>query len=950
MTIQLDTQARVTVDNSGAVGPLKNTQAATRDLAQEMGRAGAAGTSSGKQIAAAAREAEQAQTAAARAVAAARREEERATQAAIRAIQLFGAEARAANQAAATSARQARTTYQQLGFQISDVAAQAAVGTNPMIIFAQQGGQIAQALAGAGGVIGRVAGFLAGPWGAAVLGAGAVLGVLASQMDDAGSAADSLAERYGEAGAQIETSLSTIGRAVEGLQGAAVSTLSFFLDSLVTFGGNLATIFNKIVEVDQRIAGIATRAFQRLMGSDVPLLNPSQAAARREEDARRAAAARLDRSLESQSLVNFPQFTFGTPQAKEAQRQREAAEREARRAGDTAEREAKRAADAAAREAERFAAEQAKLIDGLASVARRTIAEIAKVAQADPIRTLREAAEQAARDAAARQADSDFVRSESYGQAIAARDAAGAEAMRLRNAEAEGRAIGSAANQELLRTAGSVGQAIGGKAGSAIEAATGVLEGLKNGDFRGVPGRVGGVLSLAGSSLGEDGWQRVTAKLDEVFGGSSGDGTFIKKASSVLAGAAIGAGVASITGNGSKESQLGGAAGGAIGKQVGEAVAGSLGKLGAIAGPLGAIAGGILGSALGGLLATTKTGSVSISGAAGAISQGGAVGNGGVQRQNAGILGNDFTNSLSQIVDRLGGTIGTFAVSIGQSNGNFRVDTTGQGRTNKKNAGVLAFGEDSASAVQAALADAIRDGAVAGVSPRVQAVLRQYADNLDRAVAEALKVQDLERLLENRANPFASVFRDFERQAADRLKIARQYGFDVVEIERVNAEERAKLLKEQLAETTASAKALLDDLRFGSRSEGSVSQRLAALGSERSRLEGLVAGGDTTQIDALSQVIQQQLDLSREAFGSTGQFAADRSGAISSLETLIRQTEDRINAASAEAQTVDKLTELNTTADEQMTELQRQTALLQQLTQGGSLAAFNIGAFARANA
>ena len=80
----------------------------------------------------------------------------------------------AAQDRVTASAGAQRAGMQQLSFQIGDVAQQFALGTNPMIIFAQQGQQVVQALAlmkgGATGLIG----FLAGPWGAVIMGAATV--------------------------------------------------------------------------------------------------------------------------------------------------------------------------------------------------------------------------------------------------------------------------------------------------------------------------------------------------------------------------------------------------------------------------------------------------------------------------------------------------------------------------------------------------------------------------------------------------------------------------------------------------------------------------------------------------------------------------------------------------------------------------------------------------------
>lgn len=923
MTLQLDIQARVTVDNSGAVGPLKETQRATDEMARSARNAGTSMGQSGSRIAAASRQAEVAQISAARA------------------------------------ARESGSVYRQLGFQISDVAARSAAGANPLLAFGQGAGKAAGALGGLGGAVGKAAVGLAGPFGVAILAAGATLGFLINKVIDAGDSAADLADKFGDAAADVEILSGDMSGAIGELRGILAAAKGWFNDFAFGVAGSLATAVNEVADFVERSNGL----IPRVLGGGPALLD-SRLALQRAAAEQQLEGRRRDRALATSDVTRSIESAFGFDPYKGFQenaaeygrtvrRSADETDREARRAADAAVRESKRAADAAAREAARYAAEQAKLIEGLAQIARKAGQEIDRIARGDGtlvglIGRLDAAA--ASRDAIDRQSRN------ATGLAAAVSSAeANIDYRRVQEEIAAGqqqiaRAQAEAFNQAVLAEAGFLGSAIGGAAGRLIENAAGIAQGLGTGDFRGVPGRAGGVLSLTSLAVGQDGWKQVTGKLDEVFGGQSGDGSFLKRFSGIVASAGIGASVA----GSSIENQIGGAVGGVLGKEIGEKVGKALGKeLGGLAGPLGgalgAIAGGILGSVVGGLFTTTKRGSVSITGSGGQINQGAAIGNGGQQVQAAGILGNNFTNSLNSIVERLNGTVGTFAVSIGQSGKNFRVDTTGQGRTNKKNAGVLAFGEDADAAIQAALADAIRDGAVAGVSPRVQSVLRQYADNLDRAVAEALKVQNLENFLADRQNPFGRAFRDFERQAAERLKVARQYGFDVLEIEKANAEERAKLLKDQLAQTTASARALLDDLRFGSRAEGSVSERLAALGTERARLEGLVSGGDASQIDALAQIIQQQLDLSREAFGSTGQFAADRSGAISSLETLIRQTEDRINAAAtaAETATVDKLTELNSTADEQMTELQRQTAILESLRAFGGLGAFNIGAFAR---
>lgn len=108
----------------------------------------------------------------------------------------------AAQDRVTASAGQQRAGMQQLSYQIGDVAQQFAMGTNPMIIFAQQGQQVVQSLAlmkgGATGLIG----FLAGPWGAVIMGAATVAGMFASKLWETKDAADGAAAGYKNAAAE----------------------------------------------------------------------------------------------------------------------------------------------------------------------------------------------------------------------------------------------------------------------------------------------------------------------------------------------------------------------------------------------------------------------------------------------------------------------------------------------------------------------------------------------------------------------------------------------------------------------------------------------------------------------------------------------------------------------------------------------------------------------------
>lgn len=88
----------------------------------------------------------------------------------------------AANNNGAKSDAVRRQSMIQLGQQIGDVGVQLQMGTSAARVFAMQSGQVGFALAGMGGVLGRVGGFLAGPWGAALTVAVSTLGMFAEQL------------------------------------------------------------------------------------------------------------------------------------------------------------------------------------------------------------------------------------------------------------------------------------------------------------------------------------------------------------------------------------------------------------------------------------------------------------------------------------------------------------------------------------------------------------------------------------------------------------------------------------------------------------------------------------------------------------------------------------------------------------------------------------------------
>ena len=111
-----------------------------------------------------------------------------------------------------------------LGYQISDIGTQLAAGTSPFLILAQQGPQVANALDGAGGAVGRFAGFLSGPWGAAMLTAVSLLGVFIGKNLQSGESVDDLVEKLKKQESQTKLSEEAdtlFAKSLEGVEKAA---------------------------------------------------------------------------------------------------------------------------------------------------------------------------------------------------------------------------------------------------------------------------------------------------------------------------------------------------------------------------------------------------------------------------------------------------------------------------------------------------------------------------------------------------------------------------------------------------------------------------------------------------------------------------------------------------------------------------------------------------------
>ncbi len=374
----------------------------------------------------------------------------------------------------------------------------------------------------------------------------------------------------------------------------------------------------------------------------------------------------------------------------------------------------------------------------------------------------------------------------------------------------------------------------------------------------------------------------------------------------VMKGGLIGASASQML-LGDKGSSLGGAIGGALGGKIGEKfLSAGLSKisssLGGLAGPIGSIAGGLIGGLLGGMLKKTKKGMATIGGVDGELGVTGTTGNSSSRKAAATGMAGEVIDIVDRVAQALGGSIDPSkgSVSIGVRDKDYRVDTSGQGLTKKKK-GAIDFGDDQAAALAYAAADLVADGVVTGLSAAVTKALKSSSD-IEKALQEALKVQEVELLIGGLGAELEKAFKDFERQAAERLRIAREYGFDVVELEKRNAEDRLKLSEQLLADQIGGLQSLIDEMTSGSLYEGSAVDQRKKILEQIATTKADADAGKEGAADKLAGLLEQLNAVSKEVYGTAGGFADDRTAILDQARDAIAKANQRITDAQKAAE------------------------------------------------
>ncbi|WP_010545211.1 hypothetical protein [Sphingomonas elodea] len=397
---------------------------------------------------------------------------------------------------------------------------------------------------------------------------------------------------------------------------------------------------------------------------------------------------------------------------------------------------------------------------------------------------------------------------------------------------------------------------------------------------------LGAELGLVRSSkvleIAIDGWARRMERLgitvpETITKGLKGN------LSTILEGAAfggIGGSVFSAIGGGKADgtaSSIGGILGEYGGKELGklvpEAAKGLMKTLGGLAGPLGGIVGGILGNVVGGLFKKTERGSAQITG----VDQAAVVnGNYSAVQSDLGGLATNVQTGIRQIADALGADVGNFAVSINKYKDSYRVDPSGGTSVGGKygtNDGVLKFDKDPEGAVRAAIANALQDGAVKGISDAAQRILASGKD-LETSINKAVLIEAIPKNLKKMLDPVGAAIDDLNREWRKTVAALKEGGASAEQM--AQAQQLYNLQLDQVKNSTASASQTLKDfassLKLGSNSPYSLGDQQAEALAKLQPFLDKIATGSTIDQQAYQSAANTAIDIQRQIYGSTKQF------------------------------------------------------------------------------
>jgi tape measure domain-containing protein len=374
------------------------------------------------------------------------------------------------------------------------------------------------------------------------------------------------------------------------------------------------------------------------------------------------------------------------------------------------------------------------------------------------------------------------------------------------------------------------------------------------------------------------GRKTTTDAAGNVLGGSQFFSKIGKSFGTALEGAGQGAFASSIAkAVGIKQSKTGAQIGGAIGSFVPI--------------PGGAFIGGLIGGTVGGLFKKTKQASSTLGvNSYGELEAGAAVGTGKESRAQADALGGNVVSGLQSIADQLGGKVsGGGSVSIGYRPGHkagaYRVDTSGQGKLT----GVQAFDTEQ-EAVQYAIADALKDGVIAGISDASKKILASGQD-LTKALNKALVIESIPKRLLQLTDPVKYAVSNLNDEFTKMISYLKEGGATAeqfADAQKLYDLERAEAIKQATNQAASAIDDFLKNMVGGSASPLNKRTTYDNAASELDKFKSDIASGKTVDQNDLLSAARNFQDASRSIFGSSQSFFND----FNDLRALLTKARD----------------------------------------------------------
>ncbi|MBX9814082.1 MAG: tape measure protein [Sphingomonas sp.] len=450
----------------------------------------------------------------------------------------------------------------------------------------------------------------------------------------------------------------------------------------------------------------------------------------------------------------------------------------------------------------------------------------------------------------------------------------------------------------------------------------------------------------------------VFKKFDEVVNELRGfkrqsDGTLKDSAGNLVTGSkfftkigdAVGAGL-----QGAAKGSFASAIAGAVGvpqDQTGAAIGGGIGGLLKSIKPLAKALGpaaaflepvlGIFGGLLGGLFQSAPRASATITSVDQKVN---VTGNNADAKAGVSQAARTVQSGLSQIADALNAEIGDFAVSISKYKTSYRVDPTGSGSDGGKygkNGGVLKFDDnDLEGAVQAAIANAISDGAIKGIRQGTQKLL-QSGQDLSRALQKAVSFEQVFKDLKARTDPVGAAVDEVNTKFTRLKNIFKEAGASAQEfadLQQLYDFERADAIKQATEAARGAIDQFLKDMVGSSSSPLNKRTTYENAQAELNKLgNDVLAGKKVDQNDLLAAARNFQ-DASRALYGSSSSFFKD----FEELRSLLTRARDNADPSkidslapsplAADPEVQAKLAELGAGVQKQVDATNTQTQVL----------------------